>query len=58
VKIYWANFFPWAKKEKKGGTRETEPDRPPKQGGPVGLVRPAQQGSGGGSPQFFLDLLF
>jgi hypothetical protein len=29
MKIYWANFFPWAKKAKKGGTRETRPDRPP-----------------------------
>jgi hypothetical protein len=38
--IYWANFFPWAKKAKKGGTRETGSDRPPKQGGPTGPVGP------------------
>jgi hypothetical protein len=52
VKIYWANLFPWAKKEKKGGTRETEPDRPLKQGGTAGVVRPAQWAPGGGSPRF------
>jgi hypothetical protein len=37
AKIYWANFFPWAEKAKKGGTRETGPDRPPEQGEPAGL---------------------
>jgi hypothetical protein len=52
AKIYWANFFPWAEKVKKGGTQETGPDRPPRQGGPTGPVRPAQWGSGGGSPRF------
>jgi hypothetical protein len=44
VKIYQANFFLWAKNAKKGGTRETGPDRPPEQGGPAGPVRPAQGG--------------
>jgi hypothetical protein len=29
AKIYWANFFPWAEKAKKGGTREAGLDRPP-----------------------------
>jgi hypothetical protein len=29
VKIYSANFFSRAKKAKKGGIRETGPDRPP-----------------------------
>jgi hypothetical protein len=38
TKIYWANFFPWVEKEKKGGTRETGSDRPPIQGGPAGPV--------------------
>jgi hypothetical protein len=33
------NFFPWAKKAKKGGTQETVPDRPPEQGGPAGPQR-------------------
>jgi hypothetical protein len=41
TKIYWAKFFPWAEKAKKGGTRETGPDRPPEQGGPAGPVRSA-----------------
>jgi hypothetical protein len=44
AKIYWANFFPWAKKAKKGGTRETRPDRPPEQGGPASPVGSAQVG--------------
>jgi hypothetical protein len=57
VKIYWANFFPWTKKEKKGGTRETGLDRPPKQGGPAGPVQLAQWCPGGGSPRFFPNLL-
>jgi hypothetical protein len=52
VKIYWANFFSWAKNAKKGGSQETRPDRPPQQGGPAGLVRPAQGGAGSGSPRF------
>jgi hypothetical protein len=48
AKIYWANFFPWAEKVKKGrytGNR-TGPDRPPEQGGPAGPVRSAQVGLG------------
>jgi hypothetical protein len=53
AKIYWANFFSWAKNAKKGGTQETGPDRPPEQGGPAGSVRPAQGEPGGGSPRFF-----
>jgi hypothetical protein len=57
VKIYRANFFSWDKKAKKGGTRETGPDWPLRQGGPAGPVRPAQQGSSSGSPRFFPDLL-
>jgi hypothetical protein len=48
AKIYWANFFPWVKKVKKGGARKTGPARPPRQGGPTGPVRPAQVGPGGG----------
>jgi hypothetical protein len=57
AKIYWCNFFPWAKIEKKGGTQETGPDRPPKQGGPAGPIRPDQWGPGGGSPLFFHGML-
>jgi hypothetical protein len=57
TKIYWANFFPWAKKAKKGGTPETGLDRPPRQGGPAGPVRPTQWGPGGGSPRFFPEML-
>jgi hypothetical protein len=57
AKIYWANFFSWAKNTKKGGTRETGPDRPPEQGGPVSPVRPAKGGLGGGSPWFFSGML-
>jgi hypothetical protein len=45
AKIYWTNFFPWAKKAKKGGTRETGLDRPRNRVG-----QPAQWGPGGGSP--------
>jgi hypothetical protein len=41
AKIYWANFFPWAKEAKKGGARKTGPARPPRQGGLAGPVRPA-----------------
>jgi hypothetical protein len=36
VKIYWANFFSWAKNAKKGGTQEIGPAQPPEQGGPTG----------------------
>jgi hypothetical protein len=57
TKIYWSNFFPWAEKAKKGGTRETGPDRPPEQGGPAGPGRSAQVGPGGILPYFFPDLL-
>jgi hypothetical protein len=57
MKIYWANFFPWPEKAKKGGTRETEPDRPLEQGGPTGSVRPVQWGPDGGSPLFFPGML-
>jgi hypothetical protein len=57
AKIYWANFFSWAESAKKGGTRETGPDRPPEQGGPAGPVRPTQWGPGSGSPRFFPDFL-
>jgi hypothetical protein len=42
AKIYWANFFPWVEKAKKGGTRETGPARPLRQGGPAGPIRPTQ----------------
>jgi hypothetical protein len=55
--IYWANFFHGLRKRKKGGTRETGPARPQRQGGPAGPVRPAQWDPGGGSPRFFPDLL-
>jgi hypothetical protein len=57
AKIYWANFFPWDEKAKKGGTRETGPDRPPEHGGSAGPVRSAQVGPGGVSPWFFPRLL-
>jgi hypothetical protein len=55
--IYSANFFPWAKKAKKGGARKTRPARPPRQGGPPGPVRPAQVGPGGGWSRFLPELL-
>jgi hypothetical protein len=42
---------------KKGGALETGLDRPPEQGRPAGLVRPAQWGPGGGSPRFFPGML-
>jgi hypothetical protein len=57
AKIYWANFFPWAEKAKKGGTRETGPGRPREHGGPVSPVRPAQVGPDSGSPRFLPDSL-
>jgi hypothetical protein len=57
AKIYWANFFPWAEKSKKGGTRETGPGRPPEQGGLTGPVESAQVGPDGVSPRFFPELL-
>jgi hypothetical protein len=57
TKIYWANFFPWAKKAKKSGTRETGRDRPPRQVGPAGPVQLAQVGPGGVSPRFLPELL-
>jgi hypothetical protein len=59
TEIYWANFFPWAKKAKKGwytGDR-TGPDRPSGQGGPAGPVRPTQWGPSSGSPRFFPGML-
>jgi hypothetical protein len=52
AKIYWANFFPWAEKAKKGGTRETRPDQPPELGGLAGPVRSAQVGPGDVLPGF------
>jgi hypothetical protein len=57
TKIYWANFFPWAEKAKKGGTRETGPDRPPEQVWPASPVRSAQVGPGTFLPWFFPGLL-
>jgi hypothetical protein len=57
AKIYWANFSHGLRKRNKGGTQETGLDRPPKQGGPAGPVRPAQWGPGGGSPRFFPEML-
>jgi hypothetical protein len=57
AKIYWANFFSWAKNAKKDGTQETGPDRPPEQGGPAGPVRPAQGESDSSSSQFFPRML-
>jgi hypothetical protein len=57
-KIYWANFFPWAEKAKKGCTRETGPNRPPEQGGPAGPVRPAQWARWRFAPVFPDLLLF
>jgi hypothetical protein len=35
-KIYWANFFPWAKEAKKGGARKTELAQPSRLGGSAG----------------------
>jgi hypothetical protein len=49
AKIYWANFFPWVEKEKKGRYMG---NRPLEQGGPADPVRPAQWGPGGGSLRF------
>jgi hypothetical protein len=57
AKIYWANFFPWAKKAKKGGARKTGPARPPRQGGSAGPVRPAQVGPDGGWFRFLPELV-
>jgi hypothetical protein len=57
AKIYCANFFPWAEKAKKGGTRETELDRPPEQGGPADPVGSAQVGPDNVSPRLFPGLL-
>jgi hypothetical protein len=57
TKIYWANFFPWAKEAKNGGAIKTGPARPPKQGGPAGPVRPAWSGLGGGRSRFLPELL-
>jgi hypothetical protein len=45
AKIYWANFFPWAKKAKKGWYTGNRPGPAPRQGGPAG--RPNPTGSGG-----------
>jgi hypothetical protein len=55
--IYWANFSHGLRKRKKGGTRETGPDRPPEHGGPADPVRSAQVGPSGVSPLFFSGLL-
>jgi hypothetical protein len=58
TKIYWANFFPWAKEAKKRAVHEkTGPARPPRQGWPVGPVRPAQVGPGGSWSRFLPELL-
>jgi hypothetical protein len=38
AKIYGANIFSWAKNAKKGGTRETGPDRPSELGGLASAV--------------------
>jgi hypothetical protein len=45
------------RRRKKGGTRETGPDRPPRHGGSAGQVRPAQVGPDGVSPRFLPELL-
>jgi hypothetical protein len=57
MEIYCANFFPWAKEVKKGGSRKIGPARPPRQGGPAGPSRPAQVGPGGRRPGFLPELL-
>jgi hypothetical protein len=44
-------------KRKKGRDTGNRTGPAPKQGGPVGPVRPAQWGPGGSSPRFFFDLL-
>jgi hypothetical protein len=52
VKIYWANFFPWAEKAKKGrytGNRTGPRNR---------VGRPAQWGPSGGSPGFSPECSF
>jgi hypothetical protein len=51
-KIYWANFFPLAKKAKKGGTRETRPDRP---SGALAAVRPGFSPECSFSTSFFVQ---
>jgi hypothetical protein len=57
AKIYWANFFPWAKKAKKGWYTGNRTGPAPGTGwagqpGPTGPVGPRQR-----FPRFFLDLL-
>jgi hypothetical protein len=56
--IYWANFFSWAKNEKKGGSQETGSDRPPEQGGPAGPVRLSQGGPVAVRPGFSPECSF
>jgi hypothetical protein len=47
VKIYWANFFPWAKEEKTGRCAK-KPDRPDPEAGWVDRPRPTgPKGFGG-----------
>jgi hypothetical protein len=57
AKIFWANFFPWAKKAKKGRYTGNRPGPAPRQGGPAGPVRPAQLGPGGVSPRILPEFL-
>jgi hypothetical protein len=43
AKIYWANFFPWAKEVKKGGARKTgRPDPRDRVGRPAWSDRPSR----------------
>jgi hypothetical protein len=58
TKIYWANFFPWAEKAKKGGTRETGPARPPEQGGLAGQSDRPRWAPAAFRPGFSLDCSF
>jgi hypothetical protein len=57
AKIYWANFFPWAKQAKKGRCMKNRTGSGPETGWPAGLVRPAQVGPGGGRSPFLPELL-
>jgi hypothetical protein len=57
TKIYWANFFPWAEKAKKGWYTGNRTGPAPGTGWAGRPVRSAQVGPGGVSPWIFPGLL-